>query len=411
MGMYRPTRERLAALVDQIGTQVTTDQIRGLEEEGVISRGTLNAVRSYGEQLSRKEFDLSNVLSEISEELTVNPSASKETSSDEVEDEPQAEAAMHVAVDNTEKTPVKSSAKTDSLDEIPVPARDPLFVSDPQGSFPVLNKVLKSDVFAPVYITGLSGNGKTFSVEQACARNNRPLVIFNVTNETTEEDLIGHYTLQDGNLVWRDGPVIAAYRAGAVLCLDEIDQGTSRLMCLQTILQRKPYFIKKTNETVYPADGFAVIATGNTKGTGDETDRFIGAQIMNEAFLERFPITVHQPYPNATVERRILGKIIKDDSEMADRLVAWSQQSRRDEEDGVVDAITTRRLVQIAVMIPIFGDVTESIRYATNRFGEDSRDGLIKAFELLTMDSESVASYNSGGDGDDSDDDEHETDF
>ena len=263
-----------------------------------------------------------------------------------------------------------------------VPRKDPNFIRF--GSFSTINTVIKSGKCIPTYITGESGNGKTMTVEQACAINNRPLIIFNITNETTEEDLMGRMTLVDGNTVWQDGPVLQAYRTGAVLCLDEIDQGTSRIMCLQTILQNKPYFIKLTNETVMPAPGFNVIATANTRGRGDDGDKYIGAQIMNDAFLERFPITVEQEYPEAKVEKKILMKICSDE-ELVNSLVAWAQQIREAEKKNITEhVITTRRLVQVIENYNLFGKVKPAIELAIARFDFETRETFYKMFTTIS---------------------------
>lgn len=266
-------------------------------------------------------------------------------------------------------------------DENLIPEINPSYV--PFGCYTTVLKVIQSKIFAPVYITGDSGNGKTLGVEQACAKARREAIIINITNETSEEDLIGSYFLKDGSMSWRDGPVIVAMRRGAVLCLDEVDQARPAIMALQTVAQGKPYFIKKTNELVHPATGFCVIATANTKGDGGGSDRFAGAQVLNEAFLERFNIVVEQDYPSGGIERRIL-KHHTDNEKLIERLVKFAAITRTAMRDGATThCITTRRLVQICQNIEIFGDEVQGLTAAVNRFEADTRDSFIELYTKL----------------------------
>lgn len=262
-----------------------------------------------------------------------------------------------------------------------VPLVDPTYV--PWGAYDALSTVFSKNVFLPVLITGDTGNGKTMAVEQAAANTSRKLVIFNTTVETTEEDLVGHYVLTNGDTVWQDGPAIVAMKEGAILCLDEIDQATTRIMCLQTILQGKPYFNKKTNEIVRPKNGFTVVATANTKGRGDSSDRFIGAQVMNEAFLERFPVTVEQFYPSPAVEKKILLKHLKN-KELINFLVEWAKQTRSAFSEGIFEnCITTRRLVQVCQNYSVFGDIKIAIEYAINRFSDEMKEPFMNYWNKL----------------------------
>lgn len=258
----------------------------------------------------------------------------------------------------------------------------------PWGCYDIVKKVISSKVFAPIWIAGESGNGKTLGVEQACAAEGRELILINISNETSEEDLIGSYTLTDGNLEWKDGPVIVAMRRGAVLALDEIDQARASIMCLNTIAQGNAYYIKKTNELVYPEPGFTLIGTANTKGDGAGMDKFTGAQIMNEAFLERFSIIFEQQYPTREVEAKILSKET-DDLYLIKNLLDISSQIRKSYIDGDLDFnLTTRRLVHIAKNYSIFGDALLSINLAIARFSQDDQEIIRELYLALVKEDE-----------------------
>lgn len=239
-----------------------------------------------------------------------------------------------------------------------------------------------------MYVTGLSGNGKTLMIEQVCANLGRELIRVNITKETDETDLIGSYELIDGNTVRREGPVLVAMRRGAVLLMDETDYGSERLLCLQPILEGKPYFDKKTGEVIHPAKGFNIMATANTKGKGSDDGRFIGANVLNEAFLDRFAITVEQEYPKAKVEESIIlnnfnSLGIKDD-DFAAKLVNWAEVIRRSFEEGAVDEIvSTRRLVRIAEAYAIFKNKKKAITLALNRFDSDTKAAFFDLYEKL----------------------------
>lgn len=267
-----------------------------------------------------------------------------------------------------------------------IPNKDTTYV--PFGFFRPLEQIIKSKIFFSTFITGLSGNGKTTMVEQVCAKVKRECIRVNISIETDEEDLIGGNTLQDGNIVYREGPVLTAMRRGAILLIDEIDRGSNKLMCLQSVLEGKPYFNKKTGEVVHPAPGFNVIATANTKGRGTEDGRFIAAQILDEAFLERFSITVEQEYPSVAIEKKIvLNKMEffnKMDSDFADKLIAWADIIRKTfEEGGVDEIISTRRLVNIVQAYSIFDDRKEAIRYCINRFDADTKTAFMDLYEKM----------------------------
>ena len=268
-------------------------------------------------------------------------------------------------------------------DEVFVPQKDESFVS--WGHFKDVVSVIKSSIFYPIYVTGLSGNGKTMMVEQACAKLNREYVRVQITPETDEDDLIGGFRLVNGETVFNKGPVIKAMEKGAILLIDEIDRGSNKIMCLQGVLEGKPVLIKKTGEVINPSNGFNVIATANTKGKGSEDGRFIAATIIDEAFLERFTITLEQPYPSSSVERKIIINHMQKfnclDESFADNLTVWSETIRKTFADGGVDEIiSTRRLCHIVQSYSIFGDKLKAIQLCVSRFDEDTRDGFLDLY-------------------------------
>ena len=267
-----------------------------------------------------------------------------------------------------------------------VPSKDPLYV--PFGHFNDIYSIVKSGLYYPAFVTGLSGNGKTFMIEQACAKAKREFFRVNITVETDEDDLLGHYALIDGNTVWQDGPVVKAMERGAVLLLDEIDLASSKIMCLQPVLEGNGVFLKKVNRFVAPSKGFTVLATANTKGKGSEDGRFIGTNILNEAFLERFPITVEQEYPAMSVERKILDKVFAsldvDAGDFSERLVTWADIIRKTfYEGGIDEIIATRRLVHIANAYAIFGDRKKAIELCIARFDEDTKTSFLDLYSKV----------------------------
>jgi len=264
-----------------------------------------------------------------------------------------------------------------------VPKKDPVFVSF--GNYPDVKNIIKSGQFYPVFITGLSGNGKTMGVTQACAELKKELIRVNITIETDEDDLLGGYRLKDGQTVWQNGPVIEAMERGAVLLLDEIDLASNKIMCLQPILEGSGVFVKKINKFVKPKDGFTVIATANTKGQGSEDGKFIGTNVLNEAFLERFPITFEQSYPTAKIEKKILTNTLKaagkTDDKFVDKLTTWADVIRKTYFDGGVDEIiSTRRLVHITQAFAIFDDKMKAIKMCTNRFDDDTKNSFVELY-------------------------------
>jgi MoxR-like ATPase len=260
----------------------------------------------------------------------------------------------------------------------------------PFGFFKDLRNIVKSREFYPVFITGLSGNGKTLMVEQVCAELKRECIRVNISIETDENDLLGGPTLINGNIVNRDGPVLQAMKKGAVLLIDEVDRGSNKLMCMQGILEGKPYYNKKNGEIVRPAPGFTVIATANTKGRGSDEGKYL-SQILDDAFLERFPITVEQEYPNANTEKKILTPLISDE-DFVDKLCQWADVIRRSFDEGATDEIiSTRRLVHIAKAYSIFGDRMKAIQMCVNRFDEDTKLSFLDLYSKVDARVESPA--------------------
>ena len=294
-------------------------------------------------------------------------------------------AASSTASPTPSVSPVVEMAKgTNGIGQSHIPAKDPLFV--PFGSFTDMVSILKSEMFYPVFVTGLSGNGKTTMIDQACAKASRAMYRVNITIETDEDDLLGGFRLVDGETVWFDGPVVEAMRTGSVLLLDEVDLASTKIMCLQPILEGKGVFLKKINEYVDCQPGFNIVATANTKGKGDDTGNFIGAGVLNEAFLERFPITVEQEYPAPTVEKRILSKVFDSlsisDSEFIDKLVNWADIIRKTYVEGAIDElITTRRLVHISNAYAIFNmDRMKAIEMCVNRFDDETKTAMVDLY-------------------------------
>ena len=265
-----------------------------------------------------------------------------------------------------------------------IPAKDDSFVQF--GNFSDVKKIIKSRLFYPTFITGLSGNGKTFSVEQSCAQLGRELIRVNITIETDEDDLIGGFRLVDGNTVWHNGPVIEALERGAVLLLDEIDLASNKILCLQSILEGKGVFLKKIGRWISPASGFNVIATANTKGKGSDDGRFIGTNVLNEAFLERFPVTFEQEYPTATIETKILNKLC-DDENFCKRLADWADIIRKTFYDGgIEEVISTRRLIHIVKAYSIFNDKAKAMQVCLNRFDDETKQSFMELYDKVDVD-------------------------
>jgi len=284
---------------------------------------------------------------------------------------------------------VKAPAALPSVEQNLIPEKDDTFVKF--GNFVDVKKIIQSRLFYPTFITGLSGNGKTFSVEQACAQLGRELIRVNITIETDEDDLIGGFRLVDGSTAWHNGPVIEALQRGAVLLLDEIDLASNKILCLQSILEGKGVFLKKIGKWVKPTAGFNVIATANTKGKGSDDGRFIGTNVLNEAFLERFPVTFEQSYPAPATEQKILEGISLDlgveDCDFCKRLVDWADIIRKTFYDGgIEEIISTRRLVHIIRAYSIFQDKAKAIQVCVNRFDDETKQSFLELYDKVDAD-------------------------
>jgi MoxR-like ATPase len=270
-----------------------------------------------------------------------------------------------------------------------IPDKDDTFVKF--GNFNDIKKIIQSRIFYPAFITGLSGNGKTLCVEQVCAQLKRELIRVNITIETDEDDLIGGFRLVNGETVWHNGPVIEALERGAVLLLDEVDLASNKILCLQSILEGKGVFLKKIGRFVKPAAGFTVVATANTKGKGSDDGRFIGTNVLNEAFLERFPVTFEQSYPSVSIEQKILEGVALnlgvEDRDFCKRLVDWADIIRKTFYDGgIEEIISTRRLVHIVRAFSIFQDKAKAIQVCVNRFDDETKQAFLELYDKVDAD-------------------------
>ena len=280
------------------------------------------------------------------------------------------------------KVATKVASSTVSL----IPKSDPQYVTG--GHFKDIKTILQSKIFYPVFITGLSGNGKTCMIHEVCAKLKRDLVRINITVETDEDDLLGGFRLVDGETVWQDGPIINAMRRGSVALIDEIDLASHKIMCLQPVLEGKPIYLKKINEVVYPAEGFNVVATANTKGKGSDDGRFIGTNILNEAFLDRFSATFFQEYPSIKMEAKILNKYFAlyelDEGDFVDKLTKWADVIRRSFKEGAVDEIvTTRRLIDITKSYSIFNDKLKAVAMCLERFDDETKESFTDLYTKI----------------------------
>jgi hypothetical protein len=291
-------------------------------------------------------------------------------------------------VEEIERT-FQSPAVLPSTPQNLIPDKDDTFVKF--GNFNDIKKIIQSRIFYPAFITGLSGNGKTISVEQSCSQLKRELIRVNITVETDEDDLIGGFRLVNGETAWHNGPVIEALERGAILLLDEIDLASNKILCLQSVLEGKGVFLKKIGRFVKPTAGFNVIATANTKGKGSEDGRFIGTNVLNEAFLERFPVTFEQSYPVPATEQKILEGVALDlgveDRDFCKRLVDWADVIRKTFYDGgIEEIISTRRLVHIVRAYAIFGDKAKAIQVCVNRFDDETKQAFLELYDKIDVD-------------------------
>jgi hypothetical protein len=292
------------------------------------------------------------------------------------------------AVEGTDTVP--GVATMNAVVQDLIPQKDTNFV--PFGNFSDVKKVIQSGIFYPAFITGLSGNGKTFGVEQSCAQLKRELIRVNITVETDADDLLGGFRLVNGETVWHNGPVVEAMERGAILLLDEIDLASNKIMCLQSILEGKGVFLKKIGKHVLPKAGFNVIATANTKGKGSDDGRFIGTNVLNDAFLERFAITFEQEYPSVAIETKILTKVaeslnipmIGEHTDFIKHLCTWSEIIRKTFNDGGIDeVISTRRLVHILKAYAIFGKKDKAIKVCLNRFDDETKTTFVELYDKI----------------------------
>ena len=294
------------------------------------------------------------------------------------------------AVENIEKS-FNSPSVLPQVEQNLVPEKDATFVKF--GNFPDIKKIIASKLFYPTFVTGLSGNGKTFGIEQVCAQLGRELIRVNITIETDEDDLIGGFRLVNGNTVWHNGPVVEALQRGAILLLDEIDLASNKILCLQPVLEGKGLFLKKIGKFVQPKTGFNVVATANTKGKGSDDGRFIGTNVLNEAFLERFPVTFEQAYPAPAHEIKILNNIASslgvNDSDFCKRLVDWADIIRKTFYDGgIEEIISTRRLVHILRAYAIFKNKENAIKVCINRFDDETKQSFLELYDKVDADFE-----------------------
>ena len=294
------------------------------------------------------------------------------------------------AVENIEKS-FNSPAVLPKVEQNLVPEKDATFVKF--GNFPDIKKIIASKLFYPTFVTGLSGNGKTFGIEQVCAQLGRELIRVNITIETDEDDLIGGFRLVNGNTVWHNGPVVEALERGAILLLDEIDLASNKILCLQPVLEGKGLFLKKIGKFVQPKAGFNVVATANTKGKGSDDGRFIGTNVLNEAFLERFPVTFEQAYPAPAHENKILLNVASSlgvtDADFCKRLVDWADIIRKTFYDGgIEEIISTRRLVHILRAFSIFNNKEKAIKVCINRFDDETKQSFIELYDKVDADFE-----------------------
>ena len=373
------TRGSSDPLFSTIITSVQTNTPMGLSKESVI-----DCLReSYGETVTSAEIKAFCQMNDFNYQTITNKLTDFKVG--------RGKWNLEVTKETVQELEVSYSAP-DALPAIEqnlIPHKDDSFVSF--GNFSDIKKIVKSRVFYPTFITGLSGNGKTFSVEQACAQLGRELIRVNITIETDEDDLIGGFRLVNGSTVWHNGPVIEALQRGAILLLDEIDLASNKILCLQSILEGKGVFLKKIGKWIEPVSGFNVIATANTKGKGSDDGRFIGTNVLNEAFLERFPVTFEQDYPTVATERKILLRVAasvgKHDEDFVKHLCDWADIIRKTFFDGgIEDLISTRRLVHIVRAYGIFGDKHKAINVCINRFDAETKQAFIELYDKVDGD-------------------------
>lgn len=362
MSFSKMSQQAINLLKEKYGTEFGTDAVKSVADELNTTYTTLSKyLQTY--KVARGRWNL-----EVTQEKI-----------DELEE--------------TYNSPSVSPISTmNSVTQNLIPEKSDLFVSF--GNFSDVKKIIQSQMFYPLFITGLSGNGKTFGVEQACAQLKRELIRVNITVETDSDDLLGGFRLVDGNTVYHNGPVVEAMERGAILLLDEVDLASNKIMCLQSILEGKGVFLKKIGKHVTPKNGFNVIATANTKGKGSDDGRFIGTNVLNDAFLERFAVTFEQQYPSIAIENKILTKtaesinlpLIGEHTSFIQHLCTWSDIIRKTFFDGGIDeVISTRRLVHILKAYSIFGKKEKAIKVCLNRFDDDTKNTFIELYDKIDV--------------------------
>ena len=352
-------------------------------------------ISKFGEVVTRRQVEEFAVSKKLPYPRFIIDSAEYKVSRGTYDLKPKSQVAAPVVQPAMAVVPMVRQKKMETVVDDMIPLKDGNYV--PFGFFRDMKSIIQSRIFYPVFVTGLSGNGKTTMVEQVCADLKRECVRVNVSVETDEDDLIGGNTLIDGNIVYREGPVLLAMKRGAVLLIDECDRGSNKLMCLQAILEGKPYFNKKTGEVIHPSAGFTIIATANTKGRGTDDGRFIAAQILDEAFLERFAITVEQEFPGVKVEKEIIMNKMTElkvvDNEFADLLVTWADIIRKTfTEGGVDEIISTRRLIHIVKAYAMFRkNRVKAIELCINRFDDETKSAFMDLYNKVDKPEENQA--------------------
>ena len=351
-----------------------------------VDKGIYAFPKSHTFGTGQKSVKISPEVVKAAKKKTLKSDMDVISSTDEVAQKWEKKAKAAKASFEKPKTVSKPVAKTKSATVSLIPKSDPQYVT--WGHFKDIKTIISSKIFYPVFVTGLSGNGKTSMIHEVCAKLKRDLVRVNITVETDEDDLLGGFRLVDGETVWQDGPMINAMRNGSVALVDEIDLASHKIMCLQPVLEGKPIYLKKINEVVYPAPGFTVIATANTKGKGSDDGRFIGTNILNEAFLDRFSATFYQEYPTTKMETKILKKQFAmrelDEDEFVDKLVRWADVIRRSFKEGAVDEIvTTRRLIDITKSFSIFNDKLKAVAMCLERFDDETKESFTDLYTKI----------------------------
>ena len=360
--------QAIQILKDQYGTEFGADAVKSVAEQLNTTYATLSKyLNQY--KVGRGKWNLDQAVKELEDVYN------------------------STAAEGSDTVPGVSTIQ--SIQQNLIPKKDGSFVSF--GNFSDVKKVVSSGLFYPTFITGLSGNGKTFGVEQSCAQLSRELIRVNITVETDEDDLIGGFRLVNGETVWHNGPVVEAMERGAILLLDEIDLASNKIMCLQSVLEGKGIFLKKIGRHVVPKACFNIFATANTKGKGSDDGRFIGTNVLNEAFLERFPITFEQDYPTVAVEKKILTKVaeslnipmIGEHTNFIAHLCTWSEIIRKTfKEGGIDEVISTRRLVHIIKAYSIFGKKDKAIKVCLNRFDDETKTTFVELYDKIDVEFE-----------------------